>query len=1118
MHLANEKRNFKRKGGNDMRLKKVLVCMLVFMLAFGQTIPALAAVIKYISVETVEIEGEPATATVTATVYGEAHEKLKDTKVFFELLEGDDQIETATVSGSVYGDVYQTAVFTTHFSNLWDGKYTVVASVYGSVYEPLGMGFTIGDSHDAYLSDLQLFASDDFSKELTLDSTFNPQDFAYTAWAPFDTEEITVSTTVSNEVYSITVGDEVVLYPETDTPVDFEPIALDASETTIEIKVVAQSGNEQIYEVTVSKKDESQAGTIQAVYFVDQNNDVITESSWYYYYTGESGKNIVRIKAETDGEIDKTALRSFIIPYNGMEDDYYHYKATVVEIEKDYCIIEFDVNDIRDFAEIPYSEEDPNLYNILLDCNKTLFALGMVVDAQPHHMSEKLGGDTTDWAQIEDYTDADIVFHVPDIGKISFKGVDLTDEDTAQDLYHLIFSLKPAYVDLTSFKDSAFQHGATIEMYNLPYLDTRMPYIDSYSNEYSATPIEYTEGTLTFEVDGMGIYDISPDFIITSPIDGTITTNSTITVSGAVYDPGATVRFIVGEVENDAVEFDSETGVFSGDVYLSTIGQNKIKVEVENPDIGYTLDAIITVERTTTPDSADADLSGLTISAGELVPDFSANITEYTVNVANDVSQISVTPTVASDVYAALTVNDTPANSGVAFGPINLSPGLNKIVIKVTAEDKVTAKDYTINVDRAQKDDGDGDGGGSGGGGSSPSDKEPSNDGTEVKVPAPAPKLDQSSGVASAAVDKAALDKAFKLAETDADGVKQVTIAIEKVKGAKAYKPELPAKALSGNAGQQVKLETEFADLVAPGNMFDSSKAKNADTIALSIGIADTTALDTETQALVGNRPVIELNAFIDGKAASWNNPDAPVTVAIPYKPTAKELKDPEHIVIIHIDKNGNVIPVPNGRYDTATGKVVFTTTHFSQYAVAYVTKTFDDITAYGWAQKQIEVMASKGVINGTSATTYTPAANITRADFMLLLVRALGLSAKTVDNFDDIDAGAYYADAVAIAKKLGITNGIGNNKFNPEAAISRQDMMVLAEKAMTAAKKSIAAGSAKDLNKFSDASDIADYASDSIAAMVKDGIVKGDGYRINPLGNATRAEVGVIIYRIYNQ
>ena len=1091
-----------------MRLKKILVCMLVFMLAFGQTIPALAAVIEYISVETVEIEGEPATATVTATVYGEAHEKLKDTKVFFELLEGDDQIETATVSGSVYGDVYQTAVFTTHFSDLWDGKYTVAASVYESVYERLEKGFTIGSDY-ADLSDLQLFASD-----VKLDLAFASDILTYTTLVPFDTEEITVSTTVSNEVYSITVGDEVVLYPKTDTPVDFEPIALDASETTIEIKVVAQSGNEQIYEVTVRKKDESQAGTIQAVYFVDQNDKVLPEGAWYYSYTGESGKNIVRIKAETDGEIDKTALRSFIIPYNGME---YDYNATVVEIEKDYCIIEFDVNDIRDSNEIPYVEEEPNLYNILLGCSKTLFELGIVLDAHPF---EGLGGDTTDWAQIEDYTDADIVFHVPDIGKISFEGVDLTDKHTVHKLSDLTFWLEPLYVDLmdfegSAFQDSAAQHGATIEIYNLSYLG--MPYIYSWPNEYSATLINYVEGTLTFKVNGMAVYEIIPDFIVTSPIDGTVTTNSTITVSGTVYDPGATVRFIVNNVtQNDAVEFDLKTGVFSGDVYLSKIGPNDIEVKVENLDIGYTAWETITVERTTIPDAADADLSGLNISAGKLVPEFSANVTKYNVDVANDVSQISVTPTVASDVYAALTVNDKPANSGVEFGPIDLNLGSNDILVKVTAEDNETTKTYTITVNRAQKSSGGS--GGSGGGGSSPSDKEPSNDGTEVKVPAPAPKLDQSSGVASAAVDKAALDKAFKLAETNADGVKQVTIAIEKVNGAKAYKPELPAKALSGNAEQQVKLETEFADLVAPGNMFDSSKAKNADTIALSIGIADTTALDTETQALVSNRPVIELNAFIDGKAASWNNPDAPVTVAIPYKPTAKELKDPEHIVIIHIDKNGNVIPVPNGRYDTATGKVVFTTTHFSQYAVAYVTKTFDDITAYGWAQKQIEVMASKGVINGTSATTYTPAANITRADFMLLLVRALGLSAKTVDNFDDIDAGAYYADAVAIAKKLGITNGIGNNKFNPEAAISRQDMMVLAEKAMTAAKKSIAAGSAKDLNKFSDASDIADYASDSIAAMVKDGIVKGDGYRINPLGNATRAEVGVIIYRIYNQ
>ncbi|MCG8500750.1 MAG: cadherin-like beta sandwich domain-containing protein, partial [Firmicutes bacterium] len=438
--------------------------------------------------------------------------------------------ETATVSGSVYGDVYQTAVFTTHFSNLWDGKYTVATSVYGSVYEPIGIDFTIGDSHGAYLSDLQLFASDDFSKELELNS--GPQDFKYTAWAPFDTEKIVVSTTVSNEVYSITVGDEVVLDPETVTPVYFGPIALDASETIIEIKVVAQSGNEQIYEVTVHKEDEPQAGTIQSVNFVDQNNDVITESSWYYYYTGESGKNIVRIKAKTDGKIDETALSSFIVPYNGMEYDYYEYNATVVEIEKDYCIIEFDVNDIRDSNEIPYVEEEPNLYNILLGCSKTLFELGIVLDAHPF---EGLGGDTTDWAQIEDYTDADIVFHVPDIGKISFEGVDLTDKHTVHKLSDLTFWLEPLYVDLmdfegSAFQDSAAQHGATIEIYNLSYLG--MPYIYSWPNEYSATLINYVEGTLTFKVNGMAVYEIIPDFIVTSPIDGTVTTNSTITVSG----------------------------------------------------------------------------------------------------------------------------------------------------------------------------------------------------------------------------------------------------------------------------------------------------------------------------------------------------------------------------------------------------------------------------------------------------------------------------------------------------------------------------------------------------------------------------------------------------------
>lgn len=72
------------------------------------------------------------------------------------------------------------------------------------------------------------------------------------------------------------------------------------------------------------------------------------------------------------------------------------------------------------------------------------------------------------------------------------------------------------------------------------------------------------------------------------------------------------------------------------------------------------------------------------------------------------------------------------------------------------------------------------------------------------------------------------------------------------------------------------------------------------------------------------------------------NNPNAPVTIAIPYVPTAEELNHPELIVVWYIDGKGNVMPVPNGRYDAATQTVVFQTTHFSTYAVTFVKKDFE--------------------------------------------------------------------------------------------------------------------------------------------------------------------------------
>jgi hypothetical protein len=182
------------------------------------------------------------------------------------------------------------------------------------------------------------------------------------------------------------------------------------------------------------------------------------------------------------------------------------------------------------------------------------------------------------------------------------------------------------------------------------------------------------------------------------------------------------------------------------------------------------------------------------------------------------------------------------------------------------------------------------------------------------------------------------------------------------------------------------------------------------------------------------------------------------------------------------------------------------------------VDKAFDDLKAVPWAKDSIEVLASKGILKGTSDKEYSPRPYVTRADFLYSLIRTLGVDAVDDGNFDDISEDAYYYKELGIAKKLGITNGTGSNKFSPDAHITRQDMMVLTERALRLVKRLKQQGSADELQQFADRSLVAAYAVNSVATVVKEGLIIGSGGKVDPLGNTSRAEAAVFLYRIYNK
>lgn len=175
---------------------------------------------------------------------------------------------------------------------------------------------------------------------------------------------------------------------------------------------------------------------------------------------------------------------------------------------------------------------------------------------------------------------------------------------------------------------------------------------------------------------------------------------------------------------------------------------------------------------------------------------------------------------------------------------------------------------------------------------------------------------------------------------------------------------------------------------------------------------------------------------------------------------------------------------------------------------------TFADLGGHSWAQAAIYKLKNKGIISGTSATTFSPESDIKRGDFILILARMLGLGEVKDNNFADVPANSYYSGAIGAAKAAGIAGGDGTN-FHPEDSITRQDIMTLAYRAFLQKGYVTENADLTALDVFGDKGSIADYAAVPMSVLVKAGIIQGSDGNVNPNGKATRAEVAVMCSRL---
>jgi len=177
------------------------------------------------------------------------------------------------------------------------------------------------------------------------------------------------------------------------------------------------------------------------------------------------------------------------------------------------------------------------------------------------------------------------------------------------------------------------------------------------------------------------------------------------------------------------------------------------------------------------------------------------------------------------------------------------------------------------------------------------------------------------------------------------------------------------------------------------------------------------------------------------------------------------------------------------------------------------VPNAFNDIAGH-WATYYINAMAWENVIAGMGDGSFAPDATITREQFVTMLVRAFDVAGDTYSaTFGDVYPNAWYADYISRAVAADITRGMGDGNFGIGASISRQDMAVMAQRLMNTLGSDL--GGSSNI-AFGDQYAVADYAVEAVAAMSAAGIITGfpDG-SFQPTGNATRAQVAVIIYRL---
>ena len=220
--------------------------------------------------------------------------------------------------------------------------------------------------------------------------------------------------------------------------------------------------------------------------------------------------------------------------------------------------------------------------------------------------------------------------------------------------------------------------------------------------------------------------------------------------------------------------------------------------------------------------------------------------------------------------------------------------------------------------------------------------------------------------------------------------------------------------------------------------------------------------------------------------------------------------------VTLVVDLGDGVSWTVNG----SDGSVSLSFNHASQYVIVIddhnhgvVTLPFTDVSEGDWFYDPVCYVYSQGLMTGTSATTFEPNTSLSRAMLVAVLHRLEGSPAASAGDFTDVASGDWYAQAVNWAASVGVVNGFDDGTFQPNAAITREQMAAILRN--YAEYKGIDVTASGDLANYSDAASVSDWAKESVAWAVDQGLISGMTVNtLQPQGLSTRAQVAAVLQR----